>query len=160
MNPPIEEAFAKQLTGESLKNGLNFVSFMQEHKFIFKGKGAKWDTYSSCWKLLYRRRIYATILIEKNQTFGVYCDFDASFQVDNDLRKAILAKIPTCPQEPCKSANHLCKTSITDYRILGMKYERVCHCPVQFQNPDADDIDTLQKIMLLYKEKALAQVKH
>ena len=157
--PTIEEAFNKQLAGESLKNGLNFAAFMQEHKFILKGKGANWNVDSTCWKLLFRGKIYATILIEQNQTFGVYCDFDKSFQVNDDLKKSVLAKIPVCPQEACKRNNHLCKSSITDYEILGTKHERVCHCPIQFSNPDAKDIDTIQKIMLLYKDKVLTQGK-
>jgi len=152
-NATIEEAFNKQLAGESLKKGLSFASFMQGHKFILKGKGAKWDANSTNWKLLFRGKIYATIIIEKNQTFGVYSDFDKSFQADDILREAVLAKVTACPQEVCKRNNHMCKTSIADYEILGTKHERVCHCPIQFSNPDAKDIDTIQKIMLLYKDK-------
>jgi len=151
----IEEAFNKQLSGVPLENGLNFIAFMQEQGFQFKGKGAKWDENSTNWKLRFKGKIYATILIDSNQAFGVFCDFDTTFTADDDFREAVLAKVTACPQEPCKNNNHMCKTSVTHYEILGTNHERVCHCPIQFVNPSAKDIDTLQKIMLLYKEKVL-----
>ena len=153
----IEEAFNKHLADEALKNGLNFAAYMQEQKFKFKGKGAKWDIDTRNWKLLFKDKIYATIIIEKNQTFGVFGDFDKSFQVDDSLKKAVLKKVTLCPQEPCKKRGTICKTSITDWEILGKKFDRVCHCPIQFVNPNAKDVDTIQKIMMLYKEKALAK---
>ena len=153
----IEEAFNKHLSNEALENGLDFAAYMREQKFVFKGKGAKWDIDTRNWKLLFKGKIYATIIIEKNQTFGVYGDFDSSFIVDDNLKKAVLKKVTLCPQEPCKKRGTICKTSVENYEILGKKFERVCHCPVQFTNPGAKDIDTIQKIMLLYKEKALCK---
>jgi len=156
----IEEAFIKQLSGEPLKIGLDFIAFMQENGFQFKGKGAKWDESSTNWKLRFKGKIYATILIDQNShNFGVFCEFDKSFHADNNLRDAILAKVTSCPQEICIHNNHMCKTSITDYEILGTKYDRVCHSPLQFVQPSAKDIDALQKIMLLHKAARLECVK-
>jgi len=154
-NPIIEDAFNKKLAGESLKNGLDFISNMREHKFTFKGKGAKWTIDCTNWKIHYKGKNFATIIINDDNTFGICTDFDNKFQLDDNLKEGVLAMVIACPQWCCKEP--YCKSSRINWEILGKTHERVCHSPIQVFNPDSKAIETVIKIMLLYKQERISE---
>ena len=61
---------------------------------------------------------------------------------------------------------HICDYFITDGKrcgcgrqpgsqknILGKEFENICHCPMQFINPDAETLENMKKLLLLLKQK-------
>jgi len=156
----IEDAFNKQLNGEVLQSALDFAAYMRENKFTFKAQGAIWDENSRNWNLQYKGTSYAPISIENSEkspnTWGVWCNFDSNFEVtDNTLKETILSLVISCPQASCKKpyCSGVYAKRRENWSILDKTFESVCYRPIKVFNPNPQQLETIQQILMMYKKR-------
>ena len=136
----MEKKIESLLTGDAKKNAFDFVGFVKANKIPSKryvisvvGDGGDFP-HIRPWVLFFNA-----------------CDFDAEKYADEHLKAFAWAHA------------HVCDHFITDGKrcgcgrqpgsrktIFGKDFENICHCPLQFINPDAETVENIEKLLLLF----------
>ena len=135
----VERKITDLLSGDTRANALDFVGFLREKKipknlYVISVVGDGGDfPHIRPWVVFFN-----------------VCDFDGSAVMDEDLK------------EFAWKHAHVCDHFITDgkrcgcgrqpgsaHTIFGREFENICHCPMQFINPDAETLENMKKLLLL-----------
>ena len=145
-NKKIEDVFNEVLIGDTLKNALDFVGFLDEneitqtgqHEWYYKGKCACYiDT---------RNESHSWIV----WTEGDYHSEHESFPIDERTKEISWANVMKCGN--CKDVNCSGKAKV----IFGKEFTNVCNADgvrmtFMFTNPDAETLECAKKLVLMRK---------
>ena len=151
----IENEINEKLTGDTLKDTLDFVAFMQENGFSFEW----WENGNETgWTPVYDGETLGTIVIASPTYFmlwlGLMFDFKNSGMIDDDLREFAWAHVAVCPQENyCKPP--YCEHSKNPFQIFGNEYESACHYPLIIHDSDAKSFENVKKLLQIYKQNKI-----
>ncbi|MCL2512982.1 MAG: hypothetical protein FWF08_03690 [Oscillospiraceae bacterium] len=146
-NPKIEEVMKKTLKGETLNNALGFIAFLRESGFKTEDKYGNNFYYMSeptCILLCFENENYP------DGEWGVYnspiCEYEG-IPLDEDLKEFSRENVRICKGEcGCRKWPRG-----GDQTVFGKKFEGVCSSVIMYQNPDAEAIEKIKKIMEHWK---------
>jgi len=147
-NNVFEEKINTALSGDTLKNALDFVAFLQANDDFLAEPCEGADGWN-----IYRKGInsaYAAFNGDKNN-FDIVLhinSYDGEEPVDDDLKKFAWSHVIICPQGCGKTT--FCGESKIHNKIFEKEYERICQSPLYFPTPNADEMKKVQKLLLLF----------
>ena len=149
--PAIEDVIREKLKGETQANALDFVAFLRSNRIALNsdGDGGKW----SGWAVGGTVGNSAGYMIVNGAkefpgpwTFWFNsCDFEDN--ADDELKETAWAHASPCGK--CNAGWEDCGGG--EGTIFGKKFERLCHSPMMFVNPDAKTLEYAKKLMLMLK---------
>jgi len=152
----IENVIHEKLTGETQKNALDLIAFMQENGFSFKDFASGNDIR---WTPMYKGNGIGCIAVAEESMLndsnniaiwlGLECNFENDDTEDDELKEFAWSHIVNCPQELCKPPH--CKGSKNRYKILGKEYESTCHAPLAFFELSDKSLENIKKLILMIK---------
>ena len=137
----IESAINEKLMGDTQKNALDFVAFLRENKIPPKsyvinvvGDGGDFP-HIRPWTI-----------------FFTVCDFDTDGSVNDDLVGFAWKHAHICDHFVTGGQRCGCgRQPGFKKTIFGKEFENICHCPMQFINPDAETLENMKKLILMLK---------
>jgi len=138
----LEHKINQSLSGGTLQNALNFVSFLRENELTLEQPDEGWaimnngewmgyiDFHISPW----------TLFIDGHG------GFDMNSAIDNTLKETTWANVNHCSQ--CSGCDDL-GLRVT---IFDRDFEGLCLLPLKFTNPDTATLENIKKLMLLLKQ--------
>jgi len=153
----IKDVINEKLTGETQKNMLELVTFMQKNGFSFEGFASGNDVR---WTATYKGKDIGCVAVAEESMLsagtsialwlGLECDFDDNGSVNDELKDFTWSHVVVCPQEKyCKPP--YCEGSKNPWEVFGKKYESTCHSPLQFIGLDAENLAKLKELLLASK---------
>ena len=144
----IEDKINDVLTGDALKNALDFVAFLRENQLSLDSNGD-----SEGWAVggIVGNSIGFMLVNGAAQMPGPWtiwfnsCDFYESDSTDDELKETAWTHVNVCGD--CHAGWRDCGCG--DRRILGRKFDFLCHSPLAFTNPDAKTLESMKKLMLM-----------
>ena len=143
-----EEEIDAILSGDTLKNALDFAAFLQADDDFSAERCEGADGWN-----IYRKGInsaYVAFDGEKND-FNIVLHintYDGEESVDDDLKEFAWSHVIICPRGCGKTT--FCGESKMNNKIFEREYERICQSPLYFPNPTADEVNKIQKLLLLF----------
>ena len=136
-----EDKIKTLLTGDTQTNALDFVAFLRAHKIppnlyvlSIVGDGGNFP-HIRPWTI-----------------FFTVCDFSADDLVNDDLIEFAWKHTHVCDHFITDGKRCGCgKQPGTTQIIFGKEFENICHCPMQFINPDAKTLENMKKLLLVLK---------
>jgi hypothetical protein len=151
-HPVIEDKINEQLSGDARKNALDFLALLRSNGISLNsdGDGGKW----SGWAVGGTVGDSAGYMIVNGAkefpgpwTFWFNsCDFEDC--ADDELKETAWAHASPCGH--CNAGWENCGGG--EGTIFGRKFERLCHSPMMFVNPNAQTVEHMKKLMLLLKK--------
>jgi len=147
----IEDAIKKKLKGDAQTNALDFLAFTRENDISLNGDGNGGDW--SGWAVggTVGDSIGYMIVNGAKKFPGPWtiwlnsCDFEDS--ADDALKEAAWAHASPCGK--CHEGWEDCGGGART--IFGRKFDRLCHSPLMFTNPDAQTLEYAKKLILMLK---------
>ena len=129
------------LIGDAQKNALDFDAFLRENKIpanlyviTIVGDGGNFP-HIRPWVI-----------------FFTACDFNQDETTENDLIEFAWKHAHICDHFITDGKRCGCGRQPGSRRIIfGKEFENICHCPMQFINPDADTLENAKKLLLMLK---------
>jgi len=144
VHPTIEEEIKNALSGDVLKNALDFVDFLKANDF----SPERSDEHGG-WDIICKGRniVFAKVIGDENVFAIVFsaCDFDGGGLADDDLKEFAWAHVTVCPTG-CGGTT-ICEMSQKRVAIFGKEYENVCIAPLECFNLDTHELKKAQKLM-------------
>jgi len=147
-NKSFEEKINITLRGDTLKNALNFVDFLQANYDFLIEPCEGTDGWN-----IYRKGInsaYLALNSDKNN-FDIVLHintYDGKEPVDDDLKEFTWSHVIICPKG-CGNTK-LCGESKLHNKIFEKEYECIFQSPLYFSNPNADEMKMVQKLLLMF----------
>ena len=141
--PTIEEKIKTLLIGDTQKNALDFVAFLNTSKIPPKfyviavvGDGGDFP-HIRPWVIFFN-----------------VCDFGADGSANDDLTEFAWKHAHICDHFITEGKRCGCgKQPGFKNTIFGREFENLCRCPMQFINPDAETLENMKKLLLILKQK-------
>ena len=140
----IEEKLNETLSGDLLKNTLDFVAFLKDCGM----------TYDNDNRFFYMGA-YTYILIffkDANNPEGILCICDCpireheSFPIDESVKEYVWANVKKCKNCGCDD-----KMRGATKAIFGKEFDNLCSSEVTFINPDTESFEKIKTLMELWK---------
>lgn len=152
-NLKIEDVISERLTGDMQKNALDFAAFLSANEISLihnsdDGKG--WVIGGALGNSIG----YMMIIGSGEQFPGPWtfwfndCDFNND-SVEDKLKETAWAHASKCGK--CHKGWENCGGG--DRIIFGKEFERLCHSPLMFTNPDANVLENAKKLILMLANK-------
>jgi len=146
----IEEQINNVLGGDSLKIALNFIDFLCVNKLPidYDGKGdgcAVGGTVGNS--------IGYMIVNGAEKSPGPWtiwlnsCDFNETSMTTDELKQAAWIHASNCGK--CNKNWEKCGGGARV--IFGREFERLCHSPLMFTNPDSETLENIKKLIFMLK---------
>ena len=141
-----EDNMRKNLSGDLLKNALEFVEHMD--------KTSGWEHLGEqvCFIITDMVTKYGKFFIFFNGN-GSICDseFD-NYPMNDELKEFVFAKINQCTHFRTYGKECGCgEQPGHNFTILGRKYVNLCHCPICFADPDAETFEKIKELVEAWK---------
>jgi len=154
--PETEDRIKSKITGDSLKNALDFVAFLRENdiRLDYNTSESGYGGWNGAVGGIVGNSIgYVTFNGDVGGigpwTFWLNsCDFKGSDSADDDFKNAIWAFASPCGK--CNENWEKCMGS-GKRTILGKEFENQCHSPLMFINPNAKTLENMKKFLLYLK---------
>jgi len=157
----LENVINHVLSGDALKNALDFADFLRTNEFHIdynpdesdKNNENKWTGAIGGVVGDSIGYLYINTGADYPDPWNIWLneyDFDDDGSAgDNELKELVWGNVNNCAKchpnwEKCGGGERM---------VFGKKFERLCHSPMYFYMPDADKLDMLKKLMLKLKEK-------
>ena len=143
-----EKQINAALTGDAQKNALDFAAFTRENELSLEKLDIPggWNVYikgiNSAFVQIFGDRNNFNVVLHIST-------YDGESPMDDDLKEFAWAHVVECP-EGCGGPK-FCDESQNRRTIFGKEYESTCQSPLAFLNPDAHDLVTIQKLLLILK---------
>jgi len=142
-NKKIEDAFNEYLTGDELKNALDFAEYLRVNEMIYVGD----------YEIHYKDNLacYIDTPNEQNKWWSIWTVGDYSteydgFPIDERTKEIAWANVVKCGN--CDGVD--CKPGKTEV-IFGKEFTNVCNgtdnLAMRFINPDADALECAKKMV-------------
>ena len=139
----IEDVINEKLSGNLRANALDFVGFLRQNEMGLDPNGddgAGWAVGGVVGDSL------GFMVINDTDPWTIWfnsCDFDDS--ISDELEEAVWAHANNCGRchdgwENCGSGSRI---------ILGKKFEKLCHSPLVFNNPEGKEYEDMKRLLLL-----------
>jgi len=138
------------LNGDKQKNALDFIEFLQANEFMLKERDENGNGWNATYDGILTNCIYFDVAGFEFIINFCTLDFNGDGFIDDDLKNFTWAHTVICPQG-CGSSE-ICEKSQKHIKIFGKDYENICISPLQFLNPDADDLPYIKKLILMIKQ--------
>ncbi|MCL2463412.1 MAG: hypothetical protein FWF44_12155 [Defluviitaleaceae bacterium] len=150
----IEDKINSVLSGDALKNALDFVAFLRAN-----GLSPECHDSGDGWSIMRAGESPGFILVNgEPQMPGPWtvwfnsCDFDGRGPVDDDLKETAWAHASICGNFSSGGKDCGCGDQPGFRRtIFGKVFENRCHSPLMFTDPDAETLENMKKLMLMLK---------
>ena len=146
----IEDKIKDVLSGDSLKNALDFTIFLRDNELSTGYNGDDGCSVGgSIGDSLGYMLVNGTEQMPGPWTIWFNsCDFDSSL-ADDELKETAWAHTSKCGHchagwKDCGGGNRV---------IFGRGFESLCHSPLMFTNPDAETLECVKKLFLILKTK-------
>lgn len=141
--PAIEEKIKTLLIGDTQKRALDFVAFLQANKIPPKlhvitvvGDGGDFP-HIRPWTIFFK-----------------VCDFNIDGFVNDDLAEFAWKHAHVCDHFMTDGKRCGCGKQPGFKKIIfGKEFKNICHCPMQFINPDVETLENMKKLLLILKQK-------
>ena len=135
----IEKEINTLLSGETQKNALDFIAFLEMEKIplnlltiVIVGDGGNFP-HIRPWVIFFNA-----------------CDVNVDGLADDTLSEFAWAHVHTCDHFITGGQRCGCgRQPGSRQKIWGKEFENICHCPMQFINPDAKTLENAKKLLLL-----------
>jgi len=141
----IEDVFNEVLTGDVLKNALDFIEFLKTNMIIQKGQHEMHYNGECVCYIDTRNESHAWLV----WTAGDYSKEHADFPIDQQTKEIAWAKANKCGN--CEGVD--CSPGKTKV-IFGKTFTNICsgaHVDMCFYNPDAEALEGLKKLVRMRK---------
>lgn len=148
-NFKIEDTINAKLTDDTQKNALDFITFLHENDLSLdsNGDGEGWAVGGIVGNSIGFMFINGVAQMPGPWTIWFNsCDFDSS-QADDKLKEDTWNHASKCGK--CHSGWETCGGG--DKTIFGREFERLCHSPLMFTNPDSNTLDSVKRLILMLK---------
>jgi len=148
----IEDFILEVLTGDTQKFALEFVAYLRTNEMLFERCCNGYWEDKLYWFVKYQNQYVCFILLdgyEKGHWVIWSDDSDSNcfedFPLDEHIRKVAWENVDFCINcgNNCSSGEN--KT------IFGKQFSNVCRTTMRFDNPDADELDCLKKVVSIRK---------
>ena len=152
VKPQIEDIAGEVLSGDALKNALDFVAYLRENKLnpIWSATNV-WKvsskTFNVCFIRLHGAAPYHGLAEGEWNISPFIGEYEASLLSDENKEIAWANKkdCPSCGQ---------CALKLDT--VFGKKYDYVCEGAIRFRNPDTDAIECAKRIVELRRNEIKA----
>jgi len=146
----IEEQINNVLSGDSLKNALDFIDFMHANKLPidYDGKGDGCAVGGIVGDSIGYMLVNGNEKIPGPWTIWFNsCDFDETSFISDELKEATWTHASKCGKcnknwENCGGGARI---------IFGREFENLCHSPLMFTNPDSKTLENIKKLIFMLK---------
>lgn len=148
--PLIEDKINNLLTGDALKNALDFVAFLRENQLLLdsNGDGEGWAVGGLVGDSVGFMLVNGAAQMPGPWTIWFNsCDFQESGLTDDELKETAWAHANACGH--CHAGWRDCGGG--ERTIFGKTFDRLCHSPLAFTNPGAQTLERMKKLILMLK---------
>lgn len=148
----IEEKINEVLSGDSLKNALDFIKFLRANELQLGANddGEGWAVGGIVGDSIGYMLVNGAAQMPGPWTIWFNsCDFDGGSPADEDLKEVAWSHASNCGH--CHEEWKNCGGG--ERRIFGRKFEHLCHSPLMFTDPDNKILDNVKKLILILKQK-------
>ena len=145
----IENIINEKLNGESKQNALDYIAFLQANEISLDSNndGEGWAVGGIVGNSIGFMLINGTENMPGPWTMWLNsCDFGDA-DVDDELKEAVWSHASPCGK--CHAGWKDCGGG--ERVIFGKKFDHLCHSPLMFTNPDSKTLESLKKIVLMFK---------
>ena len=142
-NLQIEDKLKQTLSGDALKNALDFVAYLraigmtpEDTRFFYKGE-------HTCIIISFEHDEFPT------GYWGIYdCPIEEydGFPIDENIKEFARANIAKCRDCGCGHEN-----MGANKMVFGQHFEKICSSECQFHAPDAEAVEKIKKLMDYWK---------
>ena len=146
----IENVIHEKLKGDMQKNALDLVAFLHENELSLdsNGDGEGWAVGGIVGNSMGFMLVNGVAQMPGPWTIWFNsCDFDGTGSTDDELKETAWAHASKCGH--CHAGWKDCGGG--DRTIWGREFERLCHSPLMFTNPDARTLEHIKRLMLMLK---------
>ena len=156
--PKIEDIANDVLSGNALKNALDFTAYLRENKM-----NPQWSA-ANAWKVTYKS--YSVCFIRMHGTAHYHNLSEGSWHIipfigeyEDDALPDEMKEIAWANKHTCKSCGQ-CALKLD--AVFGKEYAYACECSVRFVNPSAEAVECAKKLIELRRNeiKAGSAKKH
>ena len=149
----MENKIYNVLKDDSLKNALEFLTFLKENEFQLDPNGDNGEGWAVGGVV---GNSFGFILIngveEMPGPWTIWLnssDYNESTSMDNELKENTWTHVNKCSKchkgwEDCGIGNKI---------IFGREFENLCHSPLMFTNPDTKTLETVKKLLINLKSR-------
>lgn len=148
-NIKVEDVINEKLKGDAQKNALDFADFLSTSSLTLdpNDDGGGWAVGGTVGNSIGYMLINGEPQMPGPWTVWLNsCDFGNS-TADDELKETAWAHANECAK--CHPGWKDCGGG--DGTIFGKEFERLCHSPLAFTNPDAKTLESLKKLILMLK---------
>lgn len=143
--PEIEQVAEEVLSGEVLKNALDFFAYLRENKINPQWSATNawkisYKAFSVCFIRLYGAADYYNLQKGSWRVMPFIGEYGES-SLSGELREIVWAHKSTC--RPCG------KCALPLNHVFGKKYDYACEKAITFVNPDTKEIECVKKLIEL-----------
>ena len=149
----IENAINEKLSGESQKNALNLAAFLQANNMTLDANedGVGWAVGGTIGNSVGYMLVNG--IANDPSTPGPWtlwfnsCNFNDDGSVSEELKET--ARMHASPCGKCHAGWETCGGG--NRNIFGKEFEKLCHSPLMFNEPTAEVLEDIKKLLLLVK---------
>ena len=144
----IDDKIREVLTGDSLKNALDFTAFLRANRVTLTSNndGSGWAVGGIVGNSLGFMMVNGAANMPGPWTMWFNtCDFKDNGAVDDETKQAAWDHASECGR--CNAGWKTCGNG--DRHIFGKKFENRCHSPLMFTNPDSKTLESVKKLILM-----------
>ena len=149
----VEDVVKSSGLSENMKKAhIEFCRFLRDNEFSVEPEGHTENDVSG-WAILYMAECVGHLNFNDVGIWIDTCDFGGSDSADDVLREFAQAHVRACEHfhsggEQCGCGRQPGYSKV----IFGKKYENLCFALLEFTNPDAETIENIKKLLLLFKK--------
>ena len=144
-HPKLEGIINDVLTGDALKNALDFAEYIRQNEMIYTGIHCEIHYKDKCACYVYfdtSSKIHGPWTI---WTDGEYDSEHYNVSMDERMKEIAWANVSTCLNcgNSCSPGNR--KT------IFGKEFDNVCNAVLRFRDPDSETLECVKKLVEMRK---------
>ena len=159
----IENLIGEILIGDAQKNALEFIAYLRVNEMLFERGKNYWED-ELYWGIKFKDEIVCYILIgseenpgEKSDSWIIWSDDSNSdwfedFLLDEHIKELAWENVDLCGK--CGS----CSEQGTRKTIFGKEFDNVCGTTMRFDNPNAEEVECVKKMVEIRKNYILKNI--
>jgi len=138
------------LSNDLQKAHIEFCRFLKDNGFSIEPETGD-DGIG--WKIVYMDECVGHTNYANAGIWLDVCDFGGGDPADDTLKEAAWAHVRTCEHFSSEGKKCGCGDQPGfDKVIFGKKFENLCFALLEFMNPDAETLEDIKKLILLFKQ--------
>jgi hypothetical protein len=143
-----DEIKNSDLSGDLQQHTLKFVFFLKDNEFSIET-----EDDGNGWKIIYMNECVGHMNFVNIGIWIDTCDFGDNSSADDVLKETTWAHVRICEHFSSGGKQCGCGNQPGFNRIIfGKEHKNLCFSHLEFMNPDAETLENIKKLMLLYKQ--------